>query len=108
MTAWIALIFAGLLEVAWALGIKYSEGFTRPWPTLAMVAALALSFLLFSLSLRGVPFGTAYAIWAGLGACGVVLAGIVLFGEPATTIRIAFVSLIVAGMIGLKLITPEG
>jgi len=107
MTAWIALVLAGLLEVAWALGIKYSDGFTRLWPTLAMMAALALSFLLFSLSLKGVPFGTAYAIWAGLGACGVAVAGMVLFGEPANILRLACLTLIVTGMVGLKLITPQ-
>jgi quaternary ammonium compound-resistance protein SugE len=106
MTAWTALLLAGVLEVAWALGLKYSDGFTRPWPTLATALAVGLSFLLFSLSLKGLPFGTAYAVWAGLGACGVVIAGMVLFGEPADVPRIACLTLIVTGMVGLKLITP--
>ena len=106
MTAWIALLLAGLLEVAWALGLKYSEGFTRFWPALAAVVAVALSFVLFSVSLKYLPFGTAYAIWAGFGACGVVIAGMVMFGEPADIIHLACLTLIVTGMVGLKLITP--
>ena len=106
MTAWIALLLAGLLEVAWALGLKYSEGFTRFWPALAAVVAVALSFVLFSVSLKYLPFGTAYAIWAGFGACGVVIAGMVMFGEPADIFRLGCLTLIVTGMVGLKLITP--
>lgn len=106
MTAWAALLLASLLEVAWALGLKYSDGFTRFWPTLATALSVGLSFLLFSLSLKTLPFGTAYAIWAGLGACGVVITGMVLFGEPADALRLAFLTLIVTGMVGLKLITP--
>jgi quaternary ammonium compound-resistance protein SugE len=106
MTAWTALLLAGVLEVAWALGLKYSDGLTRFWPTLATAVAVGLSFLLFSLSLKALPFGTAYAIWAGLGACGVVIVGMLAFGEPADALRIAFLALIVTGMVGLKLITP--
>jgi quaternary ammonium compound-resistance protein SugE len=106
MTAWAALLLAGLLEVAWALGLKYSEGFTRFWPALAAVVAVALSFVLFSVSLKYLPFGTAYAIWAGFGACGVVIAGMVMFGEPADIFRLGCLTLIVTGMVGLKLITP--
>jgi quaternary ammonium compound-resistance protein SugE len=107
MTAWAALLLAGLLEVGWALGLKYSDGFTRFWPTLAAAVAVILSFVLFSVSLKYLPFGTAYAIWAGFGACGVVIAGMVMFGEPADTIRLGCLTLIVTGMVGLKLITPH-
>jgi quaternary ammonium compound-resistance protein SugE len=107
MSAWLALLLAGVLEVIWALGLKYSDGFTRLWPTLAMAGAVGLSFLLFSASLKALPFGTAYAVWAGLGASGVVIAGMVLFGEPADALRIACLTLIVTGMVGLKLITPQ-
>jgi len=107
MTAWVALLLAGLLEVGWALGLKYSDGFTRFWPTLAAVVAVALSFFLFSVSLKYLPFGTAYAIWAGFGACGVIVAGMVMFGEPADLLRLACLTLIVTGMVGLKLITPH-
>lgn len=107
MTAWLALLLAGVFEVAWALGLKYSDGFTRFWPTLATVVAVGLSFFLFSFSLKALPFGTAYAIWAGLGACGVIVIGMVAFGEPADALRLAFLTLIVGGMVGLKLITPH-
>jgi quaternary ammonium compound-resistance protein SugE len=107
MTAWVALLLAGLLEVGWALGLKYSDGFTRPWPTLAAAVAVILSFVLFSISLKYLPFGTAYAIWAGFGACGVIVAGMVMFGEPADLLRLACLTLIITGMVGLKLITPH-
>jgi quaternary ammonium compound-resistance protein SugE len=104
--AWIALLLAGLLEIAWALGLKYSDGLTRFWPTLATVTAILLSFALLSASLRSVPFGTAYAIWTGIGAAGAIVTGMVWFGEPADLFRVTCLSLIVAGMIGLKLVTP--
>ncbi|MPZ58249.1 MAG: QacE family quaternary ammonium compound efflux SMR transporter [Rhizobiales bacterium] len=106
MTAWTALLLAGLLEVGWALGLKYSDGLTRFWPTLATIVAIALSFVLFSASLKALPFGTAYAIWAGVGAGGVIVTGMVFFGEPADVLRIACLALIVTGMVGLKLFTP--
>ena len=107
MTAWIALLLAGLLEIAWALGLKYSDGLTRFWPTLGTVVAILLSFALLSASLRAVPFGTAYAIWTGIGAAGAVVTGMVLFGEPADVFRVTCLGLIVAGMIGLKLVSPD-
>ena len=104
--AWFALLLAGLLEIVWALGLKYSVGFTRFWPSVATFVAIALSFGLLGLSLKSVPFGTAYAIWTGIGAAGAAIAGIMLFGEPASAARIGCLILIVAGTIGLKLATP--
>jgi len=104
--AWFALLLAGLLEIVWALGLKYSVGFTRFWPSVATFVAIALSFGLLGLSLKSVPFGTAYAIWTGIGAAGAAIAGIMLFGEPANAARIGCLILIVAGTIGLKLATP--
>ncbi len=105
--AWFALLLAGFLEIAWALGLKYSAGFTRFWPSVATFVAIALSFGLLSLSLKSVPFGTAYAIWTGIGAAGAAIAGIVLFGESTTAARVGCLILIVAGSIGLKLATPS-
>ncbi|MGE3146032.1 MAG: quaternary ammonium compound efflux SMR transporter SugE [Pseudorhodoplanes sp.] len=104
--AWIALVMAGLLEVGWALGLKYSDGFTRFWPSVATVAAVALSFVLMSLALKSVPFGTVYAVWTGIGAVGTVLAGIVLFQESAEPLRLACLALIVTGILGIKLVGP--
>ena len=104
--AWIALVMAGLLEVGWALGLKYSDGFTRFWPSVATVAAVALSFVLMSLALKSVPFGTVYAVWTGIGAVGTVLAGIVLFQESADPLRLACLALIVTGILGIKLVGP--
>jgi quaternary ammonium compound-resistance protein SugE len=105
--AWFALLLAGFLEIAWALGLKYSAGFTRLWPSLATFVAIGLSFGLLGLSLKSVPFGTAYAIWTGIGAAGAAIAGIVLFGESASVARVGCLALIVAGTIGLKLATPD-
>ena len=103
MTGWFALLLAGLLEIAWALGLKYSDGLTRLWPSVVMLASIALSFALLAIALKSVPFGTAYAMWTGIGAAGTVIIGMVLFGEPADPIRVTCLTLIVAGMIGLKL-----
>jgi len=103
LTAWLALLLAGLLEIGWALGLKYSDGLTRVWPTLATAIAIILSFGLMALALRSVPFGTAYAVWTGIGAAGSVIIGMALFGEPADFARVACLTLIIAGMIGLKL-----
>jgi quaternary ammonium compound-resistance protein SugE len=107
MTAWLALVFAGLLEILWALGLKHSDGFTRLWPSLGTVIAIALSFALLSLSLRSVPFGTAYAVWTGIGAAGTAVIGIMAFGESAEAPRLVCLTLIVAGTIGLKLASPS-
>ncbi len=103
MTAWLLLFLAGALEVVWTLGLKHSQGFTRLLPTLVTIVAIPLSFALLALSLRSVPFGTAYAVWVGIGAAGVSITGILMFGEPADATRIACLMLIVAGTIGLKL-----
>jgi quaternary ammonium compound-resistance protein SugE len=106
MTGWAALVLAGVLEILWALGLKYSMGFTRFWPTLGTILAIALSFALMAVSLRSIPFGTAYAIWAGIGAAGTAMVGIIAFGEPADASRLLCLALIGAGIIGLKLATP--
>ena len=106
-TAWLALLLAGLLEVGWALGLKYSDGLTRFWPSVATVIAIAFSFGLLGLSLKSVPFGTAYALWTGIGAAGSIVVGILVFGESADVFRVACLALIVAGMVGLKLASPQ-
>jgi len=106
MSAWAALLAAGLLEVAWALGLKYSDGLTRFWPSMATVAAIVLSFALMSLALRSLPFGTAYAVWTGIGAVGTIIVGMLLYSEPTDPVRILCLTLIVAGMVGLKLNSP--
>ena len=103
--AWALLFLAGLLEVAWAVGLKYTDGFTRPWPTAATLVAMIGSVVLLALAVRTLPLGTAYAVWTGIGTAGAVLLGIVLFQEPATLARLFFVGLIVAGLVGLKLVT---
>jgi len=103
MSAWQALLLAGLFEITWAIGLKYSAGLTRLWPTLGMIVALALSFVMLSFALKSIPFGTAYAIWTGIGAAGAILVGIFLFGEPADAFRVACLILIVVGMVGLRL-----
>ena len=104
--AWVLLFVAGLLEVAWAVGLKYTDGFTRPWPTAATLVAMIGSVVLLALAVRTLPLGTAYAVWTGIGTAGAVLLGVVLFQEPATFLRLLFVGLIVAGIVGLKLVTP--
>jgi quaternary ammonium compound-resistance protein SugE len=97
---------AGVLEIVWALGLKYSDGFTQLWPSLLTLAAIAMSFALLGWSLKSVPFGTAYAVWTGIGAVGAAVAGIMLFGESADSARVACLVLIVAGTVGLRLVTP--
>ena len=103
---WIYLLGAGLLEIGWAIGLKYTQGFTRPVPTVLTVASMAVSLGLLGLALKTLPLGTAYAIWTGIGTVGTVILGIVLFGEAATAFRLACVGLILAGIVGLKLATP--
>jgi len=103
---WIILILAGLFEVGWAIGLKYTEGFTRLWPTVGTIAAMAVSLGLLGVAMKSLPVGTAYAVWVGVGAVGTVILGIVLFDEPSNTLRLASVALIVAGLVGLKLATP--
>ena len=104
--SWIILVLAGLFEVGWAIGLKYTEGFTRLWPTVGTVAAMAVSLGLLGIAMKSLPVGTAYAIWVGVGAVGTVILGIVLFDEPVNALRIGSVALIVAGLVGLKLATP--
>jgi quaternary ammonium compound-resistance protein SugE len=104
--AWFSLLMAGVLEIIWALGLKYSDGFTRFWPSVVTVAAIAMSFVLLGISLKSVPFGTAYAIWTGIGVAGAAIAGMVLFGESSDWARVACLMLIVAGTVGLRLATP--
>ena len=101
--AWLYLLVAGLLEVAWAVGLKYAEGFTRLWPSVWTGAALVLSMILLAAAVRTLPLGTAYAVWTGIGAVGTAALGILLFGESASPARLACIGLIVAGLVGLKL-----
>jgi quaternary ammonium compound-resistance protein SugE len=100
--SWIILFFAGLFEVGWAVGLKYTDGVTRPLPTVLTVAAMAISLGLLGLAVKELPLGTAYAIWTGVGAVGTVIAGIILFGESMALVRLASVALIITGLIGLK------
>jgi quaternary ammonium compound-resistance protein SugE len=104
--AWLLLIVAGVLEIGWAVGLKYTHGFTRPGPTLAVVLVMAVSLALLGLAVRTLPVGTAYAVCTGIGTVGTVLLGIYLFDEPSDAIRLIFISMIVAGIVGLKLVTP--
>ena len=103
--AWVYLVIAGLLEIGWAIGLKYTEGFTRIVPSVLTVGSMVLSVTLLGLALRELPVGTAYAIWTGIGAVGVAILGIVLFKDPATAIRLACIGLIVVGIVGLKFAT---
>ncbi|MEN5303488.1 quaternary ammonium compound efflux SMR transporter SugE [Pseudomonas sp. TWI628] len=100
--SWIILFFAGLFEVGWAVGLKYTDGFSKPLPTVLTVAAMAISLGLLGLAMKELPLGTAYAIWTGVGAVGTVIAGIILFGESVALVRLASVALIITGLIGLK------
>jgi quaternary ammonium compound-resistance protein SugE len=103
MWAWASLVAAGVAEIGWAVGLKYTHGFTRLWPSVYTVVAMVISVLLLEYAVRSIPVGTAYAIWVGIGAAGVAVAGILLFGESASAVRIGCIALIVAGVIGLKL-----
>lgn len=100
---WIVLVVAGLLEIGWAIGLKYTEGFTVFWPTVGTLLSLVASVALLGLAMQTLPVGTAYAIWTGIGATGTVLLGIVLYNEPASLVRLLCVGLIVSGIVGLKL-----
>lgn len=103
---WLILIAAGLFEIGWAIGLKYTEGFTRTWPTLGTALAMAISLGLLGIAMKSLPVGTAYAVWVGVGAVGTAILGIVLFGEPASAARLTSLALILAGIVGLKLATP--
>ena len=105
--AWILLVVAGIFEIGWAIGLKYTEGFTRLWASVATIAAMAISMGLLGIALRTLPIGTAYAVWTGIGTVGGVLLGILVLGEPATVTRLLCVGLILAGIVGLKLVTTH-
>jgi quaternary ammonium compound-resistance protein SugE len=105
--AWIVLLIAGLCEVGWAVGMKYTEGFTRLWPSVWTVAGMVASVVLLGWSLKVLPLGTAYAVWTGIGAVGTALLGLWLFDESRDALRLACIALIVAGIVGLKLVTPD-
>jgi quaternary ammonium compound-resistance protein SugE len=105
--AWVVLFVAGLFEIGWAVGLKYTEGFTRLWPTVGTATALIASMALLGVAMRTLPLGTAYAVWTGIGTVGTAVLGIVLFREPATAMRLVCIALIVAGIVGLKLASPS-
>jgi quaternary ammonium compound-resistance protein SugE len=103
--AWVVLILAGLFEIGWAVGLKYTQGFSRLWPSIGTTAAMVVSVAMLGWAMRTLPLGTAYAIWTGIGAVGTVVMGVALFDEPVTPIRVASISLIVLGILGLKVAT---
>jgi quaternary ammonium compound-resistance protein SugE len=105
--AWLVLVLAGLFEVCWAIGLKYTEGFTRLWPSVLTLLAMGISIGLLGLAMKTLPVGTAYAVWVGVGAVGTAILGIVLLGEPASAGRLLSLGLIVAGIVGLKLASPH-
>ena len=102
--AWTLLIVAGMFEVAWAIGLKYTAGFTKLWPSIGTLAAMVVSVYLLSLALKSIPVGTGYAVWTGVGAVGTAILGILLFGEAASAARLACIGLIISGIVGLKLV----
>ncbi|MER2511326.1 MAG: quaternary ammonium compound efflux SMR transporter SugE [Nitrosomonas ureae] len=104
--AWAILIAAGLFEVGWAIGLKYTEGFTQLWPTIGTILAIIISLWLLGIAMQSLPVGTAYSIWVGVGVVGTVTLGVVLFGEPVNAARLISVALIITGIMGLKLTTP--
>jgi len=104
--AWVILVVAGVLEVGWAIGLKYTEGFTRLWPSVGTVVAMVASVVLLGYAMKSLPVGTAYAVWVGVGAVGTAILGLVLLGESANTSRLVSLGLIVVGIVGLKLATP--
>lgn len=106
--AWLILVVAGLFEIGWAIGLKYSEGLTRPWPTAGTVVAMLISVWLLGTAMKHLPVGTAYAIWVGVGAVGTAALGILLFGDSANAGRLLSIGLIIAGLVGLKLAMPGG
>jgi len=105
--SWIYLLIAGALEIAWATALKYTEGFSRIWPTAGMIVAMCLSVLFLGLSLKTLPMGTAYAVWTGIGSVGVAILGIILFNEPSNPLRLVCIALVVLGIAGLKLTAQQ-
>jgi len=104
---WVLLVIAGLLEVGWAIGLKYTHGFTRLWPSVWTAVAIVVSMVLLGVAMRSLPAGTAYAVWTGIGTVGTVILGIALLGEPATPARVACIVLILVGIVGLKVLSPQ-
>lgn len=107
MNPWLMLFLAGALEIVWVVGLKYADGFTKPLPSAVTIAAMAASMYMLALAARTLPIGTAYAVWTGIGAVGAALLGIMLFSEGASAVRLGCIALIVAGIVGLKLSTPD-
>lgn len=105
--AWLILLVAGVFEVAWAIGLKYTEGFSRLWPSVLTIAAMVVSVGLLAIALKSIPVGTGYAVWTGIGAVGTAVLGIVLFGESASAARLGCIALIVAGIVGLKIFSGD-
>ena len=105
--AWVVLVLAGVLEIGWAIGLKYTDGFTRLWPTVATLSAMIASMTLLGLAVRELPVGTAYAVWTGIGAVGTAILGIVLFNESRDVWRLLFIGCIVIGIVGLKIVSAE-
>lgn len=105
--AWVYLLIAGLLETVWAVGLKYTEGFTKLWPSVGTLVAMAASIFLLSVALRTLPIGTGYAIWTGIGTVGVAIMGVMLFGESLSLLRMLFLLMIVVGILGLKLVSGD-
>lgn len=105
--AWIILFLAGLFEIGWAVGLKYTDGFTKLWPSVGTLASMGVSVVLLALALRTLPLGTGYAVWTGIGTIGTVIFGIIVFQEPTNALRLACIAMIVGGIIGLKLITTN-
>ena len=105
--AWVILVLAGVMEIGWAIGLKYTAGFSRLWPSVATIFAMAVSLAFLGVALRTLPLGTAYAVWTGIGTVGTVIVGMLLFGESASVMRVLCVCLILGGIVGLKLATPH-
>jgi quaternary ammonium compound-resistance protein SugE len=105
--SWIILVAAGLFEIGWAIGLKFTDGFTRVWPTIGTVLAMIVSLALLGVAMKTLPVGTAYAVWVGIGAVGTIIAGILLFDEPVNALRVVSLTLIVMGLVGLKVATPN-
>jgi quaternary ammonium compound-resistance protein SugE len=105
--AWMLLVLAGICEIGWAVGLKYTDGFSRLWPSVFTLAAMIVSIALLALALKVIPLGTGYAVWTGIGAVGTAIAGIILFGDPRDPLRLFFIGLIVAGILGLKFAATE-
>ena len=105
--AWLFIFVAGLLEIAWAIGLKYSDGFTKPLATVLTIILMILSFVVLAQGIRTIPVGTGYAVWTGIGAAGTAILGVILFNEPLTAARVACLAMVIAGIVGLKLVSPQ-